>query len=492
MVKIMRNIVVGKYTLESLTNGMYASPLDLFREYIQNAVDSIDTAIDRGILNEKDAIISVKVDAIEKRITITDNGTGISSQKVEHILLDIGNSEKDRSTNRGFRGIGRLAGLGYCKQLIFSTSCVGESKKSQVIFDAQKLRTKMHIRSNSEETIFDVIEAVTECEVMPEKDKKHFFTVELIGVETVGNLLEADVVKAYLVQNLPLKYKPSFRWGNIIEKKIAKEGYRIPSYSVVFSDGEKEEQLYKCYDNVIVSDRVKKYVKNINDVEIVPFFVQNKLGAVLWFAKLEYAGTVLDDYVKGIRIRQGNILIGNKNTANQYFREERFNGWLIGELYVVSDDIIPNARRDDFEENNEYNELKEQLIEWSALITKEIRKCSLERSNVSEKKEAIEKAEVEDENKLTIEDVIFADEDDFIKGNVDEATYVAENELFDRFQILLGQKGNNYKYKVLNMREDIPHEQRRIIEKVLNTIFETYPKKKAESLAECIVRNYKY
>ena len=31
-------LVIGKYTLESLTNGMYASPLDLYREYIQNAV----------------------------------------------------------------------------------------------------------------------------------------------------------------------------------------------------------------------------------------------------------------------------------------------------------------------------------------------------------------------------------------------------------------------------------------------------------------------
>ena len=38
-------LVIGKYTLESLTNGLYASPLDLYREYIQNAADSIDVAI---------------------------------------------------------------------------------------------------------------------------------------------------------------------------------------------------------------------------------------------------------------------------------------------------------------------------------------------------------------------------------------------------------------------------------------------------------------
>ena len=42
------SFVVGKYTLESLTNGMYSSPMDLYREYIQNAVDSIDDAVRSG------------------------------------------------------------------------------------------------------------------------------------------------------------------------------------------------------------------------------------------------------------------------------------------------------------------------------------------------------------------------------------------------------------------------------------------------------------
>ena len=36
------DISVGKFTLESLTTGMYSEPESCFREYIQNAVDSID------------------------------------------------------------------------------------------------------------------------------------------------------------------------------------------------------------------------------------------------------------------------------------------------------------------------------------------------------------------------------------------------------------------------------------------------------------------
>lgn len=66
----------------------------------------------------------------------------------------------------------------------------------------------------------------------------------------------------------------------------------------------------------------------------------------------------MDDLIKGIRIRQGNILIGDKFTSNQYFKEERFNGWLLGELYIIDDGFIPNARRDDFEDNEIYEYLK--------------------------------------------------------------------------------------------------------------------------------------
>ena len=43
-------IIIGKHTLESLTSGMYSDPYVVFREYIQNSVDSIDMAISNGTL----------------------------------------------------------------------------------------------------------------------------------------------------------------------------------------------------------------------------------------------------------------------------------------------------------------------------------------------------------------------------------------------------------------------------------------------------------
>jgi len=107
-------LIIGKYTLESLTNGMYSSPMDMFREYIQNSVDSFDDAMVRKIERENVLRIDIYIDDSERRITIRDNGCGIPAGEAVATLLDIGNSQKSRNNFRGFRGIGRLAGLSYC------------------------------------------------------------------------------------------------------------------------------------------------------------------------------------------------------------------------------------------------------------------------------------------------------------------------------------------------------------------------------------------
>lgn len=50
-------ISIGKFTLESLTTGMYNEPESCFREYIQNAVDSIDMAVEKNFLLLKKVVL---------------------------------------------------------------------------------------------------------------------------------------------------------------------------------------------------------------------------------------------------------------------------------------------------------------------------------------------------------------------------------------------------------------------------------------------------
>lgn len=73
----MNEPVAGKFLLEILTRGMYSNPMHVYREYIQNSSDSIDKAIEAGILQSAEAEIHISIDAKERSIIIRDNGLGI-------------------------------------------------------------------------------------------------------------------------------------------------------------------------------------------------------------------------------------------------------------------------------------------------------------------------------------------------------------------------------------------------------------------------------
>lgn len=66
-------------------------------------------------------------DAKKRYISIKDNATGVKADDFIEDVGDIANSNKEIGKNKGFRGIGRLCGLAYCKTLKFTTSYLGES-----------------------------------------------------------------------------------------------------------------------------------------------------------------------------------------------------------------------------------------------------------------------------------------------------------------------------------------------------------------------------
>ena len=106
----------GAGLLSLVTTGMYDTPLSIYREYIQNAAD----AIARSGLSVR-ARVAIEIDVSERRIRIRDNGPGLSREEALERLLPIGRSDKTLGIDRGFRGIGRLAGLAFAKTVSFTT-----------------------------------------------------------------------------------------------------------------------------------------------------------------------------------------------------------------------------------------------------------------------------------------------------------------------------------------------------------------------------------
>jgi molecular chaperone HtpG len=53
----------------------------------------------------------------------------------------------------------------------------------------------------------------------------------------------------------------------------------------------------------------------------------------------------------GLRLRQGNIQIGNDDAVQDLFRENRGNYYFVGEIFAVDKSLIPNSQRNYFNEN---------------------------------------------------------------------------------------------------------------------------------------------
>ena len=131
---------VGKNILDNLTTGMYSDSKVIYREYIQNACDQIDKAIKYGLLQKNEGLVDIYIDRKKRYISITDNATGVKEDSFVSDLGDIANSNKQRGEDKGFRGIGRLCGLAYCKTLKFCASYFGETVKSVMVCNAKKMR----------------------------------------------------------------------------------------------------------------------------------------------------------------------------------------------------------------------------------------------------------------------------------------------------------------------------------------------------------------
>lgn len=478
-------VVVGKYTLESLTNGMYSDPLDLYREYIQNAVDSIDLDSEKRHVQTSDYLINIMIDKLAGSITIMDNGNGISIQKASQTLIDIGNSTKDKRKTRGFRGIGRLAGLGYCDQLLFLTSYRGENKRTKVSFDTFQLRRLLSYSNDDVVSIDDVMKRIITIEYEDEEIDNHYFTVILDGVKESSELLNEDVVTNYLLQHAPLPFSNDFHWASTIREKYRMLGYNIPEYYIKLND----KKLFKPYRNSFICDKAKKRKDNICDIEVKPFYRDGRITAILWTGVIGFYGTVLDNQIKGIRVRQGNILIGDKTTCNRFFKEDRFNGWLIGELHVFDSELVVNARRDYFELNEAHYDLMENIIDWSSEKTRIMRKISYERSLDEKRKRIIEADSVSDINDLCVEK-FSQDTSESELIDKEESEEVAEIDFITKLSMIINQKQNRTKYMVLNINDKLTQEQKKTLEKIFDIIVEKYSKDEAELFINNIINNF--
>jgi len=367
----------GKYVLDSLSVGMYSHPLMALREYIQNSADAID---DRPGSSEA-ASIHVRIDGRRRSLTICDDGVGIACDKARSTLLNVGCSAKDPAANRGFRGVGRLGGLGYCDELTFSTKSQGEDWISVCTWDCKTLRRLIGDSSRliDAQTLIEDISRFEQQKHSGSPDD-HFFTVEMNAIQDGRNqLLNVPAIKSYLSQVAPVPFHPDFDLGHIVDDEMATSAASYRAYRLLVNG----EQIYKPYrDDVTLSRGTSESVKHVSFFDLTG---ESGLLALGWMADLNLHGTIsASTCMDALRLRHGNIMIGDRETLSGFFRERRFNNYLMGEIHMCGSLLIPNSRRDDFEESRQKDEFLTAFIrEIGVPLSSRIRHLSNERSKAN-------------------------------------------------------------------------------------------------------------
>ena len=496
------NIQVGKYTLESLTTGMYSDPKIIYREYIQNSVDALESAVEQELLERQSMRIDIIVDADASYIAVRDNGTGVPSSSAVSTLMNIGSSTKRHSNNRGFRGIGRLGGMSYCGRLVFTTSAQGENVKTVVEFDCTKLRNLLIPGANEDMDLATVLSNVTSVRQEDEKRERHYFTVELYDVSSFSDLLNIDSARSYISQVAPLPYKSrQFFYSPDLHRFLNENGYEVEEFPIFVGESAAElEPVYKPNRHRYHSDRNKKKNDEILRLETFRVEVDGELYALGWYGVCNWLGSLSEHEISGIRVRKGNILIGDNRTLNTVFKEARFNGWTQGELFVVTDKLIPNARRDDFEQNEAYYKLIQALQDGiGAEITKAIREASIQRNDTSAKvinevQKQVNEALVtvkegfnSSVDKSRLEDALSTAEELLNKTKVRDELKPKKEAMQKKLQEAIETVSSSRNYKVNQVNTGVDRKSKKILEVVTDILSEKLAKPLVDDIIEEIV-----
>ncbi|MGP1283425.1 MAG: ATP-binding protein [Parasphingopyxis sp.] len=370
--------VVGKDVIELLTSAMYVEPLTIYREYIQNAADAVAEAREYGILKTRESgKVEITFYPENREVVIRDNGAGVLSKDFGARLTSIGASAKRGEGLRGFRGVGRLAGLAFAKKLTFVSSAAGEASAMAMHWDCLKLRQALldaDDRRDLAELIADIasLENIADCGA-----EDHFFEVRLAGVARIGNddLMSPVAVQAYLSEVAPVSFSDGLSAKKDVEEFLSRHFDYRPL------DVEVDHQVVRrpYADNIELSGG---HSINLGEVELFSLPAHDEgLAAVGWIAHHSYLGSIHRSLrLRGLRAKVGGMQVGDEAIFSDIFPESRFNGWAIGEVHIVDDRIKPNGRRDDFERNVHLTNLKNQLSPLGRKIAARCRSSSAERN----------------------------------------------------------------------------------------------------------------
>lgn len=169
-----------------------------------------------------------------------------------------------------------------------------------------------------------------------------------------------------------------------MQKFLADNVPQYGEYKITVND----EQLFRPYkDGLTITS--KQGNDQLESVELFSLMSGDTALAYGWYGnRRDLLGSIRKGAaVSGLRVKVGNIQVGDHHLLDRCFRENRFNSYSVGEIHVCNQSLLPNSRRDDFVDNKEktllYNLIERDI---GLPLSKEIRRRSRVQTKTSASK----------------------------------------------------------------------------------------------------------
>ena len=165
------------------------------------------------------------------------------------------------------------------------------------------------------------------------------------------DLLNEKKVREYLSFVIPVPYRNTFILRSHIYTYAKKLGYKIDEYCVRVNGF----QIFKEYTTKL-KEQSGAILKNYDEISRLEFkdfrTTDGELIAWMWVGLSRFEKQIPKvNAMRGLRVRSSNIQLGNDDTLQDLFKENRGNYYFVGEVFAVSKNLIPNSQRDYFNEN---------------------------------------------------------------------------------------------------------------------------------------------
>ena len=218
---------------------------------------------------------------------------------------------------------------------------------------------------NKKYTLDEIWDEIVSFSTETADPSDHFFEVEMFEINKENtDLLNETKIREYLSFVAPVPYRNVFIFRNQIYSHASKIGFRIDEYCVKVNGS----QIFKEYTTRLKENNGSS-LKDYDEISRLEFHDfrdnNNELIAWMWYGLSRFEKQIPKiNQMRGLRLRSGNIQLGNDDALQELFKEPRGNYYYVGEVFAVNRNLIPNSQRDYFNENEMRVEFENLLREY--------------------------------------------------------------------------------------------------------------------------------